>query len=82
MRTTVRLDEGLLAAAKTYAMSAGLTLTALIEESLRQRLAQVRSSERRPVRLVTTGTGGVLPGIDLEDSSSLLDVMEAEGDSA
>lgn len=78
----VRLDEGLLAAAKAYAASAGLKLTALIEESLRQRLAQVCSSECRPVRLVTTGAGGVLPRIDLEDSSALLDAMEAEGDSA
>lgn len=80
MRTTIRLDEGLLTAAKAYAASAGLTLTSLIEESLRQRLGRARSSKRQRVRLLTTGVGGVLPGIDMEDSSSLLDAMEAGGD--
>ena len=80
MRTTIRLDDGLLAAAKTHAASAGLTLTALIEESLRQRLAQTPSIERQPVRLLTTGVGGVLPGIDMDDTSSVIDAMEAGGD--
>lgn len=80
MRTTVRLDDGLLTAAKAYAASAGLTLTALIEESLRQRLAQSPSSKRKPLELVTAGEGGTLPGIDMEDSASLLDAMETGGD--
>ena len=80
MRTTIRLDDGLLASAKMYAASAGLTLTALIEEALRQRLAQTPRDERKPVRLLTTGSGGVLPGIDLDDSASVLDAMEAGPD--
>ena len=80
MRTTVRLDEALLTAAKTYAVGAGLTLTALIEEALRQRLARAPSGTRTPVRLLTTGVGGPLAGIDLDDSSSLLDAMEAGDD--
>lgn len=80
MRTTIRLDDGLLMAAKGYAASVGLTLTALIEEALRQRLAQARGSEREHVRLLTTGVGGVLPGIDMDDSSALLEAMEAGDD--
>ena len=80
MRTTIRLDDGLLATAKGYAASAGLTLTALIEEALRQRLAQARDGERKPVRLLTTGAGGVVPGIDMDDSSALLEAMEAGDD--
>ena len=80
MRTMVRLDDGLLTAAKTYAASAGMTLTALIEEALRQRLARAPRSAREPVRLQTAGVGGVLPGLDLDDSSSLLDAMEAGPD--
>ena len=80
MRTTIRLDEGLLTMAKGYAASAGLTLTALVEESLRQRLAQSDQPGRKPVRLLTTGAGGVLPGIDLDDSSALQDAMDTSGD--
>jgi len=79
MRTTVRLDEELLKEAKRQATESGVTLQAIIEESLRERLARGRGlkSARRAVRLKTTGSGGVLAGVDLDDSASLLDAMEA-----
>lgn len=78
MRTTVRLDEQLLKEAKRQAAEAGMTLQAMIEESLRERLArgQGRQQNRRQVHLLTAGAGGVLPGVDLNDSASLLDAME------
>lgn len=52
-------------------------LDALVEESLRQRPAQSDEAGRKPIRLLTTGAGGVLPGIDVDDLSALMDVMEA-----
>jgi hypothetical protein len=78
MRTTIRLDEQLLKEAKRQAAEAGMTLQAIIEESLRARLArgQGQTRPRRRVRLETAGEGGVLAGIDLDDSSSLLDAMD------
>lgn len=78
MRTTVRLDEELLREAKRQAAESGMTLQAIIEESLRERLARGRGPQqaRRPVRLKTAGAGGALPGIDLDDASSLLDAMD------
>lgn len=82
MRTTIRLNDGLLSQAKSYAAKTGLTLTALIEESLRQRLAQRDASGRRPVRLLTTGEDGVYPGIDMDDSSSIMDAMDPPVDPA
>jgi hypothetical protein len=78
MRTTVRLEEALINQAKREAERRGETLTALIEQGLRLVLAQSRS--RRPrerVKLpVSEAGGGVLPGIDLNDSAALLDIME------
>ncbi len=77
MRTTVRLDERLLRAAKTYAARNGRTLTAVMEDALRQLLA--RQPERvgaRPFRLKTFKGTGVAPGVDLDDSAALLDLME------
>ena len=78
MRTTVRLDEGLLEQAKREAARRHETLTALIEQGLRLVLAGPRSPQRR--RRVTLPVckagGGARPGIDLNDTSSLLDVME------
>jgi hypothetical protein len=78
MRTTIRLDEKLLREAKRLAAESGTTLTALIEESLRERIARKRAGTRaRPaVRLHAVGKGGVRPGVDLDDSASLIDHME------
>ena len=53
-----------------------MTLTAIIEESLRARLARTTAEPRTRVRLTTTGRGGLRRGIDLDDSASLLDVMD------
>ena len=78
MRTTIRLDEKLLKEAKRQAAEAGMTLTAIIEESLRARPARAATSttKRERIRLHTTGKGGVRPGVDLDDSASLIDVMD------
>ncbi|HUI77227.1 MAG TPA: hypothetical protein VLY24_04910 [Bryobacteraceae bacterium] len=78
MRTTVRLDSALLDQAKREAADRHETLTALIEQGLRLVLAQSRSPRRRKrIALpVCRAGGGTLPGIDLNDSSTLLDAME------
>jgi hypothetical protein len=78
MRTTVRLDEKLLKEAKRQAAESGMTLTAIIEESLRERLARKRAgrSARKRVRLHVAGKGGMRPGVDLDDTASLIDLME------
>ena len=77
MRTTIRLDDDLLARAKAHAARTGRTLTALIEDALRAALARgtVTSRDGR-IGLPTHGTGGVQPGVDLDDSAGLLDLME------
>ena len=81
MRTTVRLPDGLLNQVKREAEQRGETVTALIEQGLRLVLAQTRTtSQKEPVKLpVSAVGGGVLPGVDLNDSAALLDVMEGRG---
>ena len=79
MRTTVRLDDALLEQAKQVAAQRHETLTALIEQGLRLVLARSRPSQVRRKRVVLPtcrAGGGVLPGVDLDDSAALLDVME------
>jgi len=78
MRTTVRLDDALLSRAKREAARQDETLTALIERGLRLVLARPeRQVPRKPVTLpVCRAGGGTLPGVDLDDSAALLDVVE------
>ncbi len=76
MRTTIRLPEDLLQAAKMRAVQTGRTLTAVIEEALRATLASASAPARIAVSLPTYGRGGVRPGVDLDDSASLLELME------
>lgn len=76
MRTTVRLDENLLAEAKKHAAESGKTLTSLLEEALRESLARRKMhAKAKPVRLKTVKGGGVRAGVDLDDSAALLDLM-------
>jgi Ribbon-helix-helix protein, copG family len=78
MRTTVRLDEPLLARAQQEARRRGVTLTALIEEGLRLVLRRPLRRVDRPVVVLPEcrASGGTLPGIDLDDSASLLDHLD------
>lgn len=78
MRTTVRLNDALLRQAKQEAERRGETVTALIEKGLRLVLAGPQSpARRRRVSLpVSSASGGLLPGVDLDDSARLLDRLE------
>lgn len=80
MRTTINLDEQLLAEVKVLAARTGRTLTSVIEDSLRAALAprSVPAAQRRRVELPTDGSGGLLPGVDLDSSADLLDLMERD----
>lgn len=83
MRTTIRIDDQLMAEIKQYAARTGKTLTSVIEDALRQMLDQnKKASEREPVRLFTVHGNGTLPGVDLDDSAALLELMEEEIDSS
>jgi len=78
MRTTIRLDAALLADAKKLAAESGQTLTRVIEDALRMKLARQKVRRKSPpLRLPTTKGRGLLPGVDLDDSSALLERMEA-----
>ncbi len=78
MRTTVRLDDQLLSRAKKEAARRKITLTALIEQGLRLVLMRPSAAKDKPrVQLpVCHAGGGLLPGVDLDDSSDVLDRLE------
>jgi len=79
MKTTLDLDDSLLAQAKAQAMRERTTLTRLVEEGLRLRMRKPARElgTKRPVLPVSRGTGGLRRGIDPTSNRSL---FEAAGD--
>lgn len=78
MRTTINLPDDLLTQIKKLAAASRSTVTALIEDTLREGLARRRRSRRSgQVTLPTYGKQGPLPGVDIDDTASLLDAMES-----
>jgi len=79
MRTTIRINDQLLRDAKALAAQMDCSLTSLIEDGLRQSLAQQAAAAKRDsVRLPTVSGNGLKAGVDLDDSAKLLDLLERE----
>ena len=77
MRTTIRLNDELLRKAKIRATETDRTLAEVIEDALRKEIEETDTGiEPQQVRIPTAGARGVLPGVDLDDTSSLLDRMD------
>ena len=76
MRTTVDLDDDLLAAARRRAAERGMTLTAVIEEALAAVLATRPAKDARFRLRWKPHRGRLRPGIDLADRDALFDAME------
>jgi len=81
MKTTLNLNDQLLADAKALAAQQRTSLTRLIEEGLQLRLrAKAASAKQGRVRLpVLKGRGGLVAGVD---PLSNKDLFEALGDDA
>ena len=78
MRTTISIDDRLLARAKREAVERGTTLGAVVEDALRMNLAPKDQVAAGVIRLTTVGGRGLQPGVDLDDSAGLLDLMEED----
>jgi len=77
MRTTIKIDDELLAEAKARAAASGRTLNDVVQDALREALARRPSTVRDArVELPTFAGGRLLPGVDLDDSAALLALME------
>jgi hypothetical protein len=77
MRTTIALPDALLTQARRHAAATGRSLTAFVADAVREALARrPKPGERPPVRLTTFGGSGLRPGVDLDDSAALSDLID------
>jgi hypothetical protein len=77
MRTTISIEDSLLEQAKAMALKEKCSLGTVVEEALRVRLlSQHKGTDRPSFRPWVTYNGqGVQPGVVLNDSAALEEVM-------
>ncbi len=80
MRTTVSIDDELLAAAKRRARVRGVTLGAVVEAALRRELSASPPATKAPPLPVFRGGSGPRPGLDLTSNRALHEALDAELD--
>ncbi len=78
MRTTLNIDDDLLREVKANAARKGRTLTAAVEDALRESLARIGpGSPPHAAELPTfRGEGGLMPGVDLDDNAELRALLD------
>jgi hypothetical protein len=76
MRTTISLDEDLLKRARRVALDRGISFNELVVTALRVELSRTTKLPRKKRIILPTFPGrGLRPGVDLDDSASLEDIM-------
>lgn len=76
MKTTLNLNDQVLRQAKQRAARDGITLSSLVEDALRARLAET-GRQRPPFRLeLETVTGDAAPNVDIDDRNALYAVID------
>jgi len=78
MRTTIDIDDDVLRELKKLAASTNRTLRAVIEDAVR---AELTRRDRHPTdvevpEVITFAGKGTRPGVNLNSSADLLDLME------
>lgn len=78
MKTTLDIDDDLLARAKAQSARERKSVTRLIEEGLRLRLRGEARRTRRttPALAIHRGKGGVVEGVDPRSNRSLRDAVD------
>ena len=82
MRTTIKLDDELLKQLKAVALESRRTMNEVVEDACREFIYRRKVVRSRPrVKLtISYGEGGVFPGIDINNSAALLDIMDGLDD--
>lgn len=78
VKTTLNLDERLLARAKALALREGTTLTAIVEQALRARLAPRPKSGSPGEFSLPTVKGTAPPNVDITDREAVFDLLDDE----
>jgi len=78
MKTTLLLNDEVHRQAKLASARLGIPLTRFIEEAIRLRISADAARRTEPVAKlpVDNAKGGLQPGIDLDDTAELLNILD------
>jgi hypothetical protein len=77
MKITIYLTKDLIEQAEKAAAETNTTLSAFVGDAIRLALDRRRRVRtRREFKVIAYGEGGVHPGVNLDDTSALLDIMD------
>ncbi|MCX7169231.1 MAG: DUF6364 family protein [Proteobacteria bacterium] len=78
MKTTLNINDSLLANAKALAAQQRTSLTRLIEEGLqlRIRVPQIATKEKKPKIPVFKGRGGLVAGLNARSNKAMVDAAD------
>ena len=77
MRTTVNIEERALEMCKQRAAESGQTLGEVISAAIFDACSRrPTGTNPRKYTVPTSGRGGLLPGVDLDDSDALQEIMD------
>jgi len=76
VRTTISIDDELLASAKARARERGKTLGQLVEDALRRELAVDYTTAKGPPVPIFRGGGGSTPGLDLTSNRAIYEFLD------
>ena len=80
MRTGTNLIDDLFRGAKQAALTCTRAFTQLVEDALRATLSARADPGRQGTVRLPTSPGSPRPGVDLDDSAALLDLMQRGDD--
>jgi hypothetical protein len=78
VKTTLNLDERLLARAKALALREGTTLTSIVEQALQARLAPRPKLSKLGDFSLPTVKGSAAPNVDIADREALFERMDED----
>lgn len=71
MRTTITIDDQIFLEAKQLAAESHKSFANVVEDALRQSFALKSSKNKKMISLLSAGEGGLVHGVDLDNSASL-----------
>ena len=77
MRTTLRLVSQIISKAKQLAAQSVDFLSVVIKDARPNLFARLKHTvDRPPIHVTTVSGNGLMPGVDLDDSAALVELME------